>query len=297
MGRPLGPTDRGSVIAVPIATVALVVSALIFAPLSSYLAGRRARSPLIWFALGVVIGPLAVVLLLLAPPGRCPECAERVHGWPRTCIACGASLGGAVAVGGAETAAPPAADAPVVVRTLGPSQPRDPTPIPPPPALIPSTPPPPMSMSDRSPSPTEDRSWEVVTSIGPTPGVAGGMTGATRMVRPGAVGPDAHLLGSAVFIGGTAPTTTRTRLEVGDRYGLARDGDELQILGPVTIDPERIVARIPLAGAQVELTADRLVVTGGDAARGAAVAFSALAVSRRIDLAAVLGAPAGERPA
>ena len=77
-----GPAG-GCVKTVPIATVALIISALVFAPLASYLAGRRARSAAMWFLLGVVLGPLAIVLLLFAPPGRCPDCGERVRGWPR----------------------------------------------------------------------------------------------------------------------------------------------------------------------------------------------------------------------
>jgi hypothetical protein len=109
------------------------------------------------------------------------------------------------------------------------------------------------------------------------------------------VGSDAQLLGSGIYLGGSAPGGTNVaRLEVGDRYGLARDGDELQILGPVTFDPERIVARVPLEGTTVEVIADRLVIQGGPTARGTVLAFAGLAVSRRIDLAAVLRAPTGE---
>ena len=98
-----------------------------------------------------------------------------------------------------------------------------------------------------------------------------------------------------IYLGGSAPTATRVaRLDVGDRYGLARDGDELHILGPVTFDPKRIVARVPLTGADVELVGDRLVVHGGPTARGMVIAFASLSVSRRIDLAAALGPPTDE---
>jgi hypothetical protein len=109
------------------------------------------------------------------------------------------------------------------------------------------------------------------------------------------VDPGAALLGSGIYLGGsTSGGTHVSRLEVGDRYGLARDGDELLILGPVNVDPERVIARVPLGGAQVELVADRLVVQGGPTARGLVLAFASLAVSRRVDIVAALSAPSGE---
>ena len=98
----------------PIATTAFVVSALIFAPLSSYVAGRRARSPVIWFVLGGLIGPLAVLLLLLAPPGRCPDCEARVRGWAEVCAECGSPLSGAIRAR-QPTVVPPSTEAPNMV--------------------------------------------------------------------------------------------------------------------------------------------------------------------------------------
>ena len=286
----------------PIATAALLVSALVFAPLSSYLAGRRARSPLIWFALGVLIGPLAVVLLSFAPPGRCPDCGERVRGWPRVCTACGAPLAGAVAVGDAGAASGRPPERPVVVRTVGGpvvgTIGADGSGVVAPAAttltassVLAPTRPTHEPLVDATVRETRDRSWELAPSAAATTAAANAAQAAARgRTRDDHVRDGARLLGSAIFLGGSAPRSTNVvRLEVGDRYGLARDGDELQILGPVTMDPERIVARIPIAGAEVELIADRLVVQGGPTSRGLVVAFAGLATQRGLDVAAILG--------
>jgi hypothetical protein len=286
-----GLARRRTQTAVPIATAAFVVSALVFAPLSSYVAGRQARSPLVWFALGAAIGPLALVLLLLAPPGRCPDCGARVGGWPRSCSECGAPLHGAV--GWRRGTAEPVErrpERPVVVRTVG-TPGDDGAVILPRPVLVP-TPRPDRSATATGADVPAAQLWT------PTPrSTTTDTTGRRRRYRREVdmVGPDAQLLGSGIFLGGSAPGATNVaRLEVGDRYGLARDGGELQILGPVTFDPERIVARVPLDGTAVELVADRLVVQGGPSSRGTVLAFAGLALSRRIDLAAALRAPTDE---
>jgi hypothetical protein len=79
---------------VPDSLLALVVVAAgVFAPLSAWFATRRSRQPALWFVFGGLTGPLALVLLALAPPGRCPSCAAPVDGWPLTCQRCGRALG------------------------------------------------------------------------------------------------------------------------------------------------------------------------------------------------------------
>ena len=83
--------------------VLVVLAVGVFAPLSGWFAAKRSRRPVIWFVFGALIGPLALALLALAPPGRCPSCAAPVLGWPSTCRSCGRPLG---ATGG-EMAADP----------------------------------------------------------------------------------------------------------------------------------------------------------------------------------------------
>jgi hypothetical protein len=290
---------------VPIATAALVISALIFGPLSSYLAGRRARSPLVWFGLGVIIGPMAIILLLLAPPGRCPDCAARVHGWSQTCASCGARLSGAVEVQG-EAPDAAAAERPLVVRPVGGSvattgsvdaavamAAADARPV------LTVVPPPPSDRAlDATPTlrTTRDRSWEVASPAAAAAAGAERAQAHARGRRPEDVVDDnARIVGSAIFLGGRGPSSTNVvRLAVGDRYGLARDGDELQVLGPVTVDPERIVARIPIRGAEVELSEDRLVVQGGPSGRGTMLAFTGLSVQRGTDVVGILRTPSDE---
>ena len=292
----------------PIATAALVISALIFGPLSSYLAGRRARSPLVWFGLGVLIGPIAIILLLLAPPGRCPECAARVHGWTQTCTSCGARLSGAVEVQGETGEAAAAAERPLVVRPVGGSVAATGSvdagtaeaaaaaagtrPV------LTVLPPPSDRALDATPTlrTTRDRSWEVASPAAAAAAGAERAQAHARGRRPEDVVDDgARIVGSAIFLGGSAPSGTNVvRLAVGDRYGLARDGDELQVLGPVTVDPERIVARIPILGAEVELTEDRLVVQGGPSGRGTMLAFTGLSVQRGTDVVGILRTPSDE---
>ena len=44
------------------------------APVTGWFARRRYRSPVVWFALAALTGPIATILLAVAPPGRCPNC-------------------------------------------------------------------------------------------------------------------------------------------------------------------------------------------------------------------------------
>ena len=277
----------------PIATAALVVSALVFAPAASYLATRRGRSAMVWFALGGVIGFVAIILLLLAPPGRCPDCDARVRGWPRACDACGAPLLGAIAWDRSTTPSPePPAEPRVVVRTVGTAAASGSAGVSPRPAL--ALVPPPEDRTIVAPAGAQDgeRGWDVARTAAAS-ATSLSQAAARRRDRVGRdrLAPEASVLGSAIFLGGSGPVATNlSRLQVGDRYGLARVADELQILGPVSFDPERIVARVPIDGAEVELVADRLVVQGGPTARGTMLAFSGLAVFRGADVVAILKA-------
>lgn len=90
----------------------LLLVASVFAPLTAWFAAQRSRHPGIWFVFGALLGPVAIGLLALAPPGRCPACVATVPGWVTTCVQCGRPLGGLLgpAMSGAVVAP---ADAPV----------------------------------------------------------------------------------------------------------------------------------------------------------------------------------------
>ena len=102
--------------------IVLVLLAGVGAPLAGWYATRCARNPAVLFALGALTGPIALALLVFAPPGRCPTCDTEVHGWLSSCDRCGTSLA-FVSVGEPGPAPrekqPTAAPEPVAFRTLG----------------------------------------------------------------------------------------------------------------------------------------------------------------------------------
>ena len=101
--------------AAQLALALAVMSAVIFAPLCAWLAGRRDRSVGSWLVLGAVAGPLASVGLARAPPGRCPTCGTSVEGWPIDCPDCGSALDDGEAAPGEPTAPSASAAAGVTV--------------------------------------------------------------------------------------------------------------------------------------------------------------------------------------
>ena len=72
----------------------LLLVASVFAPLTAWFAAQRSRHPGIWFIFGALLGPVAMGLIAIAPPGRCPACAATVQGWVSTCVRCSGPLGG-----------------------------------------------------------------------------------------------------------------------------------------------------------------------------------------------------------
>lgn len=68
--------------------------ALVFGALAWVLARRYDRAASLWAVFGVLLGPLAIAILQVAPPGRCPSCGARVHGWESTCLVCDRPLAG-----------------------------------------------------------------------------------------------------------------------------------------------------------------------------------------------------------
>jgi hypothetical protein len=254
----------GVVPGVPLPILAVVGSAIVFAPLSSWLALQRGRSWAAWFFFGMVLGPIAVALLVAAPPGRCPACGTRLRGWPRACPGCGLTFTADVAAAAPEasgTAGPssaePAAGAasapagPLVPgRTARSARPADPSPA-------------------RDPEPIRRQA----TSLGRRPTIEGQPTTASAPRR----GPTVAILGSGIFMGGSAP------LQIGSRYLLARVGSELQALGPMHMSPSAVAARVPLAGTETTVVADRVLITGTNGGRGPTLAFASVAAEPGVD--------------
>jgi hypothetical protein len=279
-----------------------IVSAAIFGPFAGWLAGRRDRHPVIWLAYGALLGPLAALLLWVAPPGRCSMCDTPVRGWPSVCPVCGgpltiaagagryqtmerrtiASVSSAFELEGQRTAAlsePSPPRAMPVITSLAPQvvDSAAPTPIPSPPIRLPI---------ERSAAPRNRR-----------PGIAE-RAGATvpRSSFESDVEAAAQVLATAVYFGGTAG------LAVGGRYVITRQGPMFRLLGPVDLDPTRVALERPLARLTAVAIGERLVITEGDTARvSLAIGMGALAGMTGPELELALSAPdeatADRRPA
>jgi hypothetical protein len=281
--------------------LALIASAILFAPLASWLALQRARSWALWFLFGVALGPVASLLLVLAPPGLCPACGTASVGWPRSCTNCGlvftsglpGSVHSSVAVSPAavDVQAADPATASDRARGVAPAAPTAratrPTPAVPVTANAES--------AHRSATVLGRRATlEAAEQAPPAAVPANGHTLTTAAAAPRPAAPTGTLaiLGSGVFIGGSGPS-----LQIGSRYLLARVGAELHVLGPVHISPAAVAARIPLAGVEPTLLADRLLITSTRPGRGSDLAFGGVSFERDVDVVRDLRAPRKGRSA
>ena len=242
--------------------VLVALAAGVFAPLSGWFAAQRSRPPVVWFVFGALIGPLALALLALAPPGRCPSCAAPVQGWPSTCRSCGRPLG---ATGG-EMAADPtllhaddlngnAADPNGNAAEVSPRPRR---------SREPRTPPVPVRPAPR-------QKWRDV----PASPVASQEAHAGEIVLTGV-----YMTGNAALV-------------IGAIYALARvpgpDGDRLRVFGPV--DQGQITVRHegPLDAFEVTGLDDRVIISAlGDGSSWFGV-FRAIGGMRGVDLERALG--------
>jgi hypothetical protein len=241
----------------PLPVIALVVSGIIFAPMASWLAVQRGRSWAAWFVFGAALGPIAVGLLLAAPPGRCPSCGTRTRGWPRRCEGCGVEFRRGLA--GTEVEVPSA-----------------------PAKIAPPRPEPPGAVRRVAPAgTTAEPGRRSATELGrrPTPPPASPAARSSSTVE---------ILGSGIFMGGNAS------LQIGSRYLLARVGPKLHLLGPIHISPSAIAARVTLADAVATVLADRLLITGR-AGSELSLVFSNVVAEPGVDLEEQLVVPTTQR--
>jgi hypothetical protein len=285
----------------------LIASAILFAPLASWLALQRARSWAIWFVFGVVLGPIASLLLILAPPGRCSACGTRTVGWPRSCANCGLIFGSQPADAPSESIVESKAPIPVMAapgsarrvgsssmaarrrarRTAGAdaavSSRAERVDVPVPAGGVP------VATADadatepdrRAATALGRRATEVPAPAPPAP------LPAPRRSASGAL----VILGSGVFLGGSGS------LQIGSRYLFARVGSELHILGPIHVSPAAIATRISLGGLEPTLHGDRLLLSQTRGGRGPELAFGAVALEDGVDLATDLQVPKKGRSA
>jgi hypothetical protein len=253
--------------------LAVVMIAGLFAPLTGWFASTRSRHPLVWFVLGACTGPLAIALLALAPPGRCPACETPVRGWPSICERCGLGFGGVAAALDARAAARRPFDAaPRGDAARPPSDAPMARPVPMAPALVPP----------RS-------SITHLGGIRPEPRPAppsGGSVGPGReaAARPTLVNPVEQVLATGLYLSGNVG------LEIGATYAIARVGPRLRIFGPV--DAGDLTARVEGELDAYEVTAldDRVIISGRPGHPSIAIILRAIGGMRASELEHALGA-------
>ena len=246
--------------------ILFVVSAIVFGPLSAWLAVARDRSASMWFAFGLLLGPIAPLLIAIAPRGRCRVCGARGRGWLDTCVACGSPLDGTVRMAVPMAAAP---------------QPGAPVAGPP------------------GPSTAAPRTGANLAAVGavsaaavqaPTTVPAATTASTSRSSSAG----ETEILATGVFVGGSV------HLSLGARYAIARRKRTFEVRGPVDVSPGVLRLEHPMAGLDATVVADRLVVTEKTTGRPKFVmVFQSITVQEGVDLEAAFGArrkPRAARP-
>jgi hypothetical protein len=252
--------------AVLAAAPALTVAALIFGPITAWMAARLQRNPALWLVFGAILGPFAVAILAFAPPARCPNCAEPTAGFETRCAACGGDVNSRTPAdsGGVIADRDSSSGVAVAIRTPAP--------------VLRSLPDPPTTSLDEPQS--------IVARWGDVPGDGRparlSALGAQRPLTGATIGEaifdrtrlDVTLLAMAVLVLGAEP------LHSGSRYVIARTHDRLLIIGPIEASDEHVEFTLPLAGVEANFVADRLVISAvnDDRSHGALVlAFQSVA--------------------
>lgn len=203
----------------------LIAWAAIFGPAAAAAAWHRRRNPMLWLAYGAVLGPIALGILWIAPPGVCSRCGTPTVGWLVACDLCG-----------------------VDVR-LGPERMR---PVQRPASALP------VASAEVSAAPPRRAIPGPAGSPSPVPGTSGVPPEVGRPVRhPTAQRSEVDavvMLGSGIYLGGTEA------LLPGAFYVLARQGTRLQVLGPLHVSPNRLQVEADLADLDVSVVDGRLLI-------------------------------------
>ncbi len=234
----------------------IVVSAAVFGPLASWYAARRSRRPLAWLILGALLGPVAMVLLAVAPPGRCVACDAAVRGWPSRCESCGLEFRPR------EAAAGPA-EPPIQSDTWTGDEP--------------------LRLHPRSTAQEVPRPRLLATEPAPAPV----HLAAAPPTVPHAGMDAGEMMATAVYFGGTV------RLVVGSRYAVVRHGSILRLMGPLDRDPSIVAVECSLDRVIATAIDDRLVVSDSQL-NGLAFALGGLAGATASQLEAALADEASD---
>jgi hypothetical protein len=295
----------------------LPIDALLLAVLFAWLIGfgaaaavqaaRRRRNPVWWAVLGAILGPVALLILHRAPPGRCASCAARTMGWSTICAWCGEDVWGAPAPAAASASTPARTQAAPSISALAAAAAaaeRDarpaPAPVPEPQPAIAAPTPLTVIQGSRGTTqqPTSQRATDSAADSVEAPAATAGTAGPVHRLRAvlgssaaaaevasqaaqprpmlEAADPDLEarevVLASAIYVTGTRG------LQAGSRYGIALIGTNLGIMGPVDVDPSAIVVHRPLRGLDATGASGQLIITADDGFRGKfAMVFMALA--------------------
>jgi len=302
--------------------IALLIAGWIggFGLASARTAAGIERRPPVWFAVGAVLGPIALLVLRTAPPGRCRSCGTPTRGWHHICWWCHEDVrstpASTVAIlerMSARTStseelppAPPPGRSeparPFVIRTdpIGPtaadrvepivtSRP-DPRPLA---TLATATPTPPTTSTRQPPTPdlapsapraAVDRNGSSATSNDQPLRSASQRPGARAVEVP-------RVLATAVFVTGSA------RLQPGHRYSLALRSARFLVLGPSDVDPSAVVLDRDVADIEIRTVEGRLIVNEPRSRSGLVLAFMSVAGASPTDLASTIthAAQAAER--
>jgi hypothetical protein len=268
--------------------IALLLVIGVCAPVTGWFATRRLRSPAVWFLLGALTGPIAPILLAIAPPGRCPNCDALVVGWPSSCDRCHARLRDG------------ARQEPVRTRTPGTAVPVRGEPAPVfgrPAAAHPATtsileraalvaPPTPIDTA-RGVSRREPRSGRssrpTRTSASLRPVMAPTITASNHELATGPTeATTGDVLSTGVYISGNAG------LEIGACYAIARKEDRLRIFGPVDAGQLTIRHEGPLTDFDVTAMDDRVIIAGREGRSSIAIVLRAIGGMRAEELESAL---------
>jgi len=262
--------------------------AIVFGVASGWLAHRRDRIVLAWVLFGAILGPVGLVLLWAAPPGRCASCRAPVRGWQTECEWCGMDVRG-------RSAAERSAERPIisVAPTLRPAIDRAQ------PIANPSAPPTKATKRKATKatkaSGAADRTAAAVappavSTDPPAPASASASASASAKSEPAAAAPaaaagrraspakaavvdgattrrDQQVVTSGVYVTGTVG------LSAGSRYTIAHDGVDLQVLGPSDRSPKKIAYERALEGVDATAPEDRLILTAAGGRGGTVLVF------------------------
>lgn len=259
----------------PLTLALLVAWAVIFGGISGWLARRRDRAVPKWIVFGAILGPVAVLLLWMAPPGRCRRCLSPVRGWQTRCSWCGMDVrgdrqsapsgGGQVAVRRRPAAARPATrngpDA-RLISVVPTSRPTDET-----------------ASAGNAPAGSAGPPSRIIAAGGtpasesPAGSAAGTEPSTPRAAKPSPSTAGPSGTGTARSIGSTIYVTGTVGLAPGARYDLQTDGRTLHVVVPSRRKNPEIAFERPLAGVDAAAVEGRLIISASRGRAGTVLVF------------------------